>query len=243
MNGPDRRVIVVTGGFGAIGTAIARRIERSGAVAVRTGRRGGEGGIGHDVRRPESWTEVLDAVTERYGPIGALVNAAGDLGGVPQDILSASPSQWHELLDTHVVGTWLGCREVIRRSPGHAVSIVNVASTAGQLATPGMVAYGAMKAAVIHLTRSVALHCARAKLPIRCNAVAPALVDGGLRDDVLATVADDRQDALSRYLTRVPLGRLIDLSEVAEAVYFLAASDTPSLTGHVITIGGGLGLA
>lgn len=243
MSPADRRVILVTGGFGALGAAIAKRAENDGALVVRTGRSGGEGGLVHDVCRPESWLEVIDAVTGRHGRIDALVNAAGDLGGVPQDVLSARPEQWHELLDSHVIGVWLGCRELIRRRPAHPVSIVNLASTAGQLATPGMVAYGAMKAALIHLTRSVALHCARAGLPIRCNAVAPALVDGGVRDDVLATVADDPDEALARYLSRVPSGRLVDPGEVAEAAYFLAVADVPSLTGHVITVSGGLGLA
>lgn len=235
--------MVVTGGFGALGAAIAQRAERDGWIAVRAGRSGGSGGIVHDVRRPESWTSLTNAVTERHGRVDALVNAAGDLGGVPQDVMSANPEQWHELLDSHVIGSWLGCREIIRRRPEHPVSIVNLTSTAGQLATPGMVAYGAMKAAVIHLTSSVALHCARAGLPIRCNAVAPALVDGGVRDDVLATVAEDNTEALKRYLGRVPLGRLVQPDEVAETAYYLASSGNLSLTGQVVTVSGGLGLA
>lgn len=239
----DRPVVVVTGGFGAIGDAVAARAERSGAVAVRTGRNPGPGGLCHDVRQPRSWTEVVDTVLATHGRLDALVNAAGGVGGVPQDILGASPQQWHDLLDTHVIGAWLGCRELIRRRPDRPVSIVNLASTAGQLATPGMVAYGAMKSAVAHLTATVALHCARAGLPIRCNAVAPALVDGGVRDDVLATIAPDPDEALRRYLARVPLGRLVSLDEVADAVYQLTATGGASLTGQVLTVAGGLGLA
>src|SRR5690606_39072228 len=158
-----------------------------------------------DVRDPGAWTAAVDAVYSRHGRLDALVNAAGQFGGGDQGVLGATPEQWHELLDTHVIGTHLGCAEIVRRKPDDPVSLVNVSSTAGQLATPGMVAYGAMKAAVIHLTTSVALHCARSGLPVRCNAVAPALVDGGLRDDVLATVSPDRDEALAAYLTRVPL--------------------------------------
>lgn len=240
---PGRPVLVVTGGFGALGSAVARRAEQDGALVVRTGRRGGEGGCVHDVCSAESWSAVLDEVAARHGRLDALVNAAGGLGGVPQDVLSATPRQWHDLLDTHVVGTWLGCREVIRRQPTEPVSIVNLASTAGSLATPGMVAYGAIKAAVGHLTTSVALYCARAKLPVRCNAVAPALVDGGVRDDVLATVHGDPEEALSRYLSRVPTGRLVTPDEVAETAWFLATSGGASLTGQVVTVAGGLGLA
>lgn len=236
-----RNVIMVTGGYGALGDAIARRAEEAGAIAVRTGR-GGDG-IRHDVRDPKSWTSAVDEIVDRHGRIDGLVNAAGQLGGVPQGVLTATPQQWHDLLDTHVIGAWLGCAELIRRSPDHPVSIVNVASTAGQMATPGMVAYGAMKAAVVHLTTTIALHCARAGLPIRCNAVAPALVDGGVRDDVLATISSDPSEALSAYLSRVPLGRLVTPEEVADAAYQLIAASGPSLTGQVVTIAGGLGLA
>lgn len=244
MNAPvDPPVMVVTGGTGALGSAICEHAEHRGALAIRTGRRGGPECLQHDVRDPTSWAALLDTVTERHGRVDAIVNAAGDLGGTPQDIMSASPAQWHELLDTHVIGSWLGCREVIRRQPEHDVSIVNLASTAGLLATPGMVAYGAMKAAVAHLTTSVALHCARAGLPIRCNAVAPALVDGGVRDDVLSTIAPDREEALARYLSRVPLHRLVRPGEVAETVYFLATDGGSSLTGQVLPIAGGLGLS
>lgn len=236
-------VVIVTGGFGALGAAIAERAEQDGAIAVRTGRNPQPGGLTHDVRDPKSWEAVVDEVLGTHGRIDGLVNAAGQFGGVPQDVLSATVAQWHELLDTHVVGTWLGCAEIIRRRPGHLTSIVNVSSTAGQMATPGMLPYGAAKAAVTHLTRSVALYCARSGLPIRCNAIAPALVDGGVRDDVLATVNSDPAQALSAYLSRVPLGRLVTLDEVAETACQLMFTGGASLTGQILTISGGLGLA
>jgi NAD(P)-dependent dehydrogenase (short-subunit alcohol dehydrogenase family) len=236
-------VVLIAGGFGSLGTAIAGRAEQAGASVVRTGRRPGAGGLAHDVREEADWRRVVDTVLERHGRLDVLVNAAGGLGDTPQDVLSATPQAWHELLDSHVVGSWLGCRELIGRAWSHPVSIVNLSSTAGQLATPSMVAYGAMKAAVQHLTTSVALYCARAGLPIRCNAVAPALVDGGIRDDVLATVAADRDDALTHYLSRVPSGRLVDPAEVADTVWHLAVGGGPSLTGQVVTVAGGLGLS
>ena len=236
-------VVLITGGFGGLGTAIAARAEQDGAIVLRTGRQPGAGGLVHDVRDPASWAQVIDTVLDRHGRLDVLVNAAGGLGSTPQDVLSATPQAWHELLDSHVIGTWLGCREVIGRAWPQPVSIVNLSSTAGQLATPSMLAYGAMKAAVQHLTASIALHCARAGLPIRCNAVAPALVDGGIRDDVLGTVAADRDDALARYLSRVPTGRLVSPVEVADTVWHLAVGGGPSLTGQVVTVAGGLGLS
>ncbi|HEX8094099.1 SDR family NAD(P)-dependent oxidoreductase [Jatrophihabitans sp.] len=236
-------VVLITGGFGSLGTAIGRRGEQDGATVVRTGRHPEADGLAHDVRDPDGWRQVIDTVVERHGRLDVLVNAAGGLGATPQDVLSATPQAWHDVLDSHVVGSWLGCREVISRGWQHPVSIVNLSSTAGHLATPSMIAYGAMKAAVEHLTTSVALHCARAGLPIRCNAVAPALVDGGIRDDVLGTVAPDRDEALARYLARVPTGRLVTPEEVADTVWQLATGGGLSLTGQVVTVAGGLGLA
>ncbi len=237
-----RPVVMITGGFGGLGTAVAHRAEKAGMCVVRTARHPEGDGLQHDVRDAASWTEAVDEVVRRHGRLDGLVNAAGQLGGTEQDVLTVTPRQWHELLDTHVVGTQLGCAEVIRRRPDRPVSVVNITSTAGQLATPAMVAYGAVKAAVSHLTASVALYCARAGLPVRCNAVAPALVDAGLRDDVLATVSTDHDEALAAYLSRVPTGRLVTAEEVADNVCRLLDAG-PSLTGQVITVDGGLGLA
>jgi NAD(P)-dependent dehydrogenase (short-subunit alcohol dehydrogenase family) len=237
------KVILVTGGFGGVGTAVAERMTAHGATVVRSGRKPDEGGIEHDVTDPDSWASVVSAVYDTHGRLDALINTAGTLGGTEQTVLSATPQQWHDLLDVHVVGAWLGCREIIRRNPAEPMSIVNVTSTAGLNATPGMIAYGAMKAAVAHLTTSVALHCARAGLPIRCNAVAPALVDGGVRDDVLSTITADPTDALAAYLSRVPTGRLVQPDEVADTVCFLAGASPAAMTGQILTVAGGLGLA
>lgn len=236
------KVVLVTGGFGALGSAVADRLGAEGAAVVRSGRHPDGDGLTHDVTDSKSWESTVSAVLDRHGRLDVLINAAGGLGGSDQTVLTATPEQWHELLDTHVVGSWLGCREIIQRRLEPA-AIVNVTSTAGANATPGMIAYGAVKAAVTHLTTSVALHCARAKLRIRCNAVAPALVDGGVRDDVLGTIAPDVDDALKAYLSRVPIGRLVSPAEVAAAVCFLAGDEPEAMTGQVLTVAGGLGLA
>jgi NAD(P)-dependent dehydrogenase (short-subunit alcohol dehydrogenase family) len=234
--------VLVTGGSGGIGSAIVERLTADGVTAVAASRTPPADGVKLDVRDEAGWAAAVDEVLARHGRLDGLVNAAGALGGTTQGVLTASPEQWRSVLDTHLVGTWLGCREVISREFDHPVAIVNLSSTAGQLATPGMVAYGAAKAGVLHLTRTVALHCARARNQVRCNAIAPALVDGGLRDDVLATVGPVRDDALAAYTSRVPLGRLVDAAEVADAAAFLLRAGG-SLTGETITLSGGLGLS
>ncbi|GAB3447953.1 SDR family NAD(P)-dependent oxidoreductase [Actinophytocola sediminis] len=236
-------VVLVTGGSGGIGSALVERLAREGVTTVAASREPTGDGIALDVTKEADWSRAVDEVLTRHGRIDALVNAAGTLGGTEQGVLTAKPEQWLEVLNTHVVGTWLGCREVVARGFAHPVSIVNLSSTAGMLATPGMVAYGAAKAAVLHLTKSVALHCARNGIAVRCNAVAPALVDTGLRDEVLATMSPSRDEAMSTYRARVPLGRLVDAEEVVETVAFLVLRAGDSLTGETITLSGGLGLA
>jgi NAD(P)-dependent dehydrogenase (short-subunit alcohol dehydrogenase family) len=236
-------VVLVTGGHGGIGSAVIDRLAHEGVTAVAASRKPTGDGVALDVTQESDWRRVVDEVLARHGRLDGLVNAAGTLGGTEQGVLSANPAQWLDVLNTHLVGAWLGCREIIGRGFGNPVSIVNLSSTAGQLATPGMVAYGAAKAGVLHLTKSVALYCARNKIPVRCNAVAPALVDTGLRDDVLATVSSSLDDAMSAYQARVPIGRLVNAEEVAETIAFLLLRSGDSLTGETITLSGGLGLA
>jgi len=74
------------------------------------------GGVSLDVTQEADWTRAVDSVLAQYGRLDGLVNAAGSLGGTEQGVLTAKPSQWLDVLNTHLVGTWLGCREVISRA-------------------------------------------------------------------------------------------------------------------------------
>jgi 3(or 17)beta-hydroxysteroid dehydrogenase len=247
------RVAVVTGGTRGIGLAIARRLlaERAQAVVV-TGRdaaRGAEaaaelGGRAHfvpqDATSEKNWDELVGEVTARFGGLDVLVNNAGWAGPAGQDPQRTALEDWREVFAANLDSAFLGCRAAIgAMAPGGA--IVNLSSTAGVLSTPAFVAYGAAKAAVAHLTASVAVYCARRGNGIRCNAVLPALIDTDLGTDILHRFDPDPAAALSGYLGRVPLGRLGVPDDVAAAVAYLASDDARYVTAARLVVAGGLG--
>lgn len=264
------KVAVVTGGTGGIGQAIARGMLDEGADAVvvtgRDVRRGaevaetlGKGACfrAQDVTSETGWDELMGWVRDRFGRLDVLVNNAGWVGGGdPQDPVRTTLRQWRDIMAVNLDAVFLGCRAAVRLmteadgSGGTAVTptgtargcIVNLSSTAGILSTPAFVAYGAAKAAVAHLTRSVAVHCARAGTGIRCNAVHPALVDTALGDDVLRLFDTDVERARQAYLARVPLGALAAPEDVAGAVVYLASDEARYVTGESLVVGGGLGV-
>lgn len=251
------QVAVISGGTGGIGGAVARRLLDEGALAVvvtgRDERRGAAAvrqlGAGahfrpQDVTDEKRWSLLLAEVVERFGRLDVLINNAGTASdGTPQDISGISLQSWHRLFATNLDGVFLGCRAAVEvMTPAGNGSIVNVSSTAALLSTPRFVAYGAAKAAVTQLTKSVAVHCARLGNGIRCNSVHPSLIDTELGDDVLRMFDDDVDRARSTYLSRVPMGRLGTPPDVAGAVAFLASADAAYVTGAEIVVGGGLGV-
>ncbi|GAA2711678.1 SDR family NAD(P)-dependent oxidoreductase [Actinoplanes palleronii] len=250
------RVAVVTGGTSGIGRAVAQRLLDEGAAAVvitgRDARRGAEvadqlGKHAHfraqDVVREEQWPALLDEVIGRFGRLDILVNNAGSSGGdEPQDPAGTTLPHWRTIMADNLDSVFLGCRAAVavmgRATPG---SIVNMSSTAALMSTPRFVAYGAAKAAVTHLTRSVAVHCARTGLTLRCNSVHPAMIDTELGASLLQQFDADPQRARDGYLTRVPLGELGRPEDVAGAVAYLASDDSRYVTGTQLVVSGGLG--
>lgn len=205
MNKLQQRVAIVTGAAVGLGAAIARRLAAEGAKTVVTDVQvdAGErlaaelGGcfIEHDVTDENQWEAVVRAVEEQFGRVDFLINNAGVEGPPPQ---RANPentrlSDWQAVHRVNVEGVFLGCRATIpalRRAGGGV--IINLSSTAGLCGTPDYVAYGASKAAVWHLTKSVALHCARSGSKIRCNSVHPALVLTPMVERIIADTARSR---------------------------------------------------
>lgn len=251
------QVAVVTGGTAGIGTAIARRLLDEGAEAVVvTGRdeQRGERAAAHlgpgahflpqDVTDEKRWSQLLAEVAERFGGPHVLVNNAGSASdGAPQDLAGISLESWHRLLAANLDGVFLGCQAAVPvMAAAGGGSIINMSSTAALMSTPRFVAYGAAKAAVTQLTKSVAVHCARAGNGVRCNSVHPALIETDLGTDILRMFGDDVAASRSTYLTRVPMGRLGVPDEVTGAVAFLASADAAYITGIQLVVGGGLGV-
>jgi NAD(P)-dependent dehydrogenase (short-subunit alcohol dehydrogenase family) len=251
------KTVLVSGGTAGIGLAIAERALEDGARAVVvTGRdcergRKAAGCLGgdalylqQDATDEAGWDAVTDRITERYGHLDVLVNNAGSLGdGDVQDLETVSLDEWRHITAANVESTFLGCRAAIRSMKTNGGgAIVNMSSTAGLLGTPAFVAYGAAKAAIAHLTKSVAVHCARRGYGIRCNCVHPAIVDTSMRDHLIQLYGGDFDAARTTYLSRVPMSRFGTPAEVAAAVVHLASDESSYCTGAGLVIGGGLGV-
>jgi 3(or 17)beta-hydroxysteroid dehydrogenase len=249
------KVALVTGGASGLGKAIAQRLQDEGARVVITDVDRAAGAataastgltfLEQDVCDERRWSEVVDEVTRRFGRLDILVNNAGILG--PMDKISPVDTPlalWRKIFAVNVEGVFLGCRVAIpamTRSGGG--SIVNISSIAGLRATPYATAYGASKAAVRQLTKSVAQHCAEKRLNIRCNSVHPGDVRTPLWDKGAEEMARVRQVTIEEIIeegrTDSPLGEFTRPEDIAAAVAFLASDESRHMTGTKMIVDGG----
>jgi 3(or 17)beta-hydroxysteroid dehydrogenase len=232
------KVVLVTGAAGAIGGAIAEAVAAERGVAVTTDLPG-RAKISHalDVTSEDDWTRVIAAIEQRDGRLDGLVNAAGIVAiGTVEDIDFAT---WRRVMAINLDGTFLGCKHgmrLLRRSGG---SIVNISSVSGLVGGHNLAAYNASKGGVRLLTKSVALHGARQKLPVRCNSVHPAFIEGPMADGMIAQFRDPAR-ARDKLAASVPLGRFGAPAEVAELCVYLLADESAFVTGAEFVIDGGL---
>jgi 3(or 17)beta-hydroxysteroid dehydrogenase len=250
---PPGRLALVTGAGSGIGRAAAIRLARDGLTVVATDLDDGRcrqtaeaigpraRAVPLDVRDPQAWERVLTELPPV--PLGVLVNAAGvtGFGSVPgaQDPESLSLETLRAVMAVNLEGVVLGCRHAIRAMRSGGGSIVNVASRAGTIGVPGAVAYAASKAAVLSLSRSVALHCAAAGYPVRCNAVVPGAIDTPMWSPLLGE-GPERTERVARAAADVPLSRMGTAEEVAEAIAWLASDAASYVTGSEIVVDGGM---
>jgi NAD(P)-dependent dehydrogenase (short-subunit alcohol dehydrogenase family) len=232
------KIVLVTGAAGAIGQAVAAAVEREGGIAIATdlARRPG---IDHalDVTSEADWQGVLGEVERAHGRLDGLVNAAGI--ALLATIEDTDYASWRRVLAVNLDGTFLGCKHalgLLKRSGG---AIVNLSSISGIVGGHNLAAYNASKGGVRLLTKSVALHGARLKPPVRCNSVHPAFLEGPMVDDILAQTAQP-EVARSRIARDIPLGRLGQPSEVAELCVYLLSDESRFVTGAEFLIDGGL---
>ena len=146
---------------------------------------------------------------------------------------------WRRVHAVDVDSVFLGCKysiPLITASGGGA--IVNISSISGIIAGHNLAAYNSAKAAVTHLSKSVALHCARAGNGIRCNSVHPVFIDTPILDGLCGD--DDREAALQKLARQIPLGRIGKADDVAYAVLYLASDESPFVTGSEIRVDGGI---
>lgn len=205
-------------------------IDQVACVAARDGLASG-GALALDVTVDADWAGAM----ARIGDLDILVNAAGisRAGDAAQDVAEAELDGWRRVFAVNLEGTLLGCQHAMRAMRGRRGAIVNVASTAGVAPSPALAAYGASKAAVVQLTRSVAAACSAFDPPIRCNAVMPGMAD----TPMTAAMTPPYRAA---WTGQIPLGRFADVAEVADVIAFLASDDARYVTGTEVRVDGGM---
>lgn len=232
------KIVLVTGAAGAIGSAIARAVEEQGGVAI-TSDLSGQARIDHalDVTSEGDWLRVSAAIEQKSGRLDGLVNAAGIVAvGSVED---TGFETWRRVMAVNLDGTFLGCKYAMRLMRRNGGSIVNMSSVSGLVGGHNLAAYNASKGGVRLLSKSVALHGARLKPPVRCNSVHPAFIEGPLVDGLIAQVRDPAS-ARDRMAAMVPLGRFGTPAEVADLCVYLLSDESAFVTGAELTLDGGL---
>jgi 3(or 17)beta-hydroxysteroid dehydrogenase len=250
MGRVDNKTIIVTGAAAGIGYEIAKRLVVEGARVVVADVRAeaateaaaslGEAawGVALDVRDDAAWGRMMELAATRFGRIDAMVNNAGIAAtSHPQDVEHVAVEDWRAIQAVNVEGVLLGCQHAIRALRQAGGSIVNLSSIAALVGTPTLAAYGASKAAVTQLTKTVALHCARKGYKIRCNSVHPGLVATGLFEATFS--AEERTEKLKT----IPLGEFAKPQEVAAMVLYLVSDESAHVTGARFVIDGGMTMA
>ena len=233
------RTAVVTGGSGGIGSAIARRLVGRGArvVVVDADERAHPVAAGIDATAlvcdltdPGAAPRVVAHALAATGSLDVLVNAAGiQVRTAAVDITEAD---WERLVGVNLTAAYRLTRAAATALAAARGSIVNIVSLSADRAVAGIVPYGATKAALVQLTRGLAVELG--PLGVRVNAVAPGYVDTPMTRAVL-----DRPEFRDRVLTRIPLGRLADGDDIADVVAFLASDAARYVTGAVLPVDGG----
>ncbi|MBV9306854.1 MAG: SDR family oxidoreductase [Acidobacteriaceae bacterium] len=241
------KVIAVSGGASGIGAEISSRLISEGAhvviadlnsaqaaanaaaMAAREGQRAI--GVGCDISSPEQCEAVAEAAVRHFGKLDGIVNCAGI--SRPHDSLTLPARDWARMIDVQLSGAFYFAQACARYMLDTGGAIVFITSTNAEAAFPRRAAYCSAKAGVAMLTKVLAIEWA--EKGIRVNAVGPAYVatDMTLRNIAAGNVSEDQ---IKR---RIPLGRLAQPPDVADAVSFLLSEKASFITGQSLYVDGG----
>lgn len=254
MGRVDNKMALITGGAQGLGEATANMMAREGAKVSVTDINGdgakkvaadinaayGEGtafAFTHDVTSPEDWKRVVQEAHDAMGGLNVLVNNAGigSLGSVEDEDYEV----FKKVQAVDVDSIFLGCKYAIPLMRDHGLgSIINISSIAGIVASGNYVAYNTAKAAVRHLSKSVALHCAKTGGQIRSNSVHPVFINTPILDGVKQMFGEE--EGLAKLGRQIPLGKVGEPDDIAYAVLYLASDESKLVTGAELKVDGGI---
>ncbi|MGB6797639.1 MAG: SDR family oxidoreductase [Xanthobacteraceae bacterium] len=241
----DGKTALVTGAGSGIGKCIAETYVREGArvavvdldadAAKNVARAIGNNVIALrcDVSKKADFAAAVEGTLAAFGALDILVNNAGATH-VSKPMLEIDEAEFDKIYAVNVKGVFLGCQAVVphfRRAGGGV--IINIGSTAGLRPRPGLSAYNATKGAVHILTKSLAVELAPDR--IRVCAIAPVATETPLLPSFLGPPAGQRE----KFVATVPLGRLAQPRDIANAALYLASPDAEFVTGNIVEVDGG----
>jgi len=241
------QVAIVTGAGQGIGRAIALTLAKEGAavvvndivperaskVAEEIKSKGGQAlPVKADVSQAEEVNKLVDETLDRYKRVDILVNNAGI--AKMKRLLEMTETDWDSHMSINVKAQFLCSKAVIKHMMKQKRGkIVNIASLAAHIATPGLAAYGASKGGVVQLTKALAVEFGKHNIMV--NAVSP----GFTLTEMVKAAGKDRPDFLEG-IDRIPLRRAAEPEDIANAVLFLASAESDYITGQVLIVDGGL---
>ena len=241
------KVALVTGAGGGIGTAVAKRFAGEGAIVLCTDRdlakaeataaaivkaNGAAQAFTADVSDPKQCEAQVAETIRRFGRIDIVVNNAGI--GLHKLALDTSLEDWERVMRINLTGSFLtaqaAARHMVAQGGGR---IIQIGSISGQRGNMGGIAYGASKAAVMHVCKVLAVELSGKGVMV--NAIAPGPIETG--------ISKHGPSRKQNYLSRIPSGAYGTVEAVANAALYLASDESAWVTGHVLNVDGGFGAA
>jgi 3(or 17)beta-hydroxysteroid dehydrogenase len=246
----EGKTALVTGAASGIGLQTSIRLAEEGARVMMTdinleeGRQQAEK-LGAnatflklDITEEEEWISVLDETVKRFDRLDILVNSAGMV--LIADVEQITLEDWRKVHAVNLDGTFLGCKHGVRvMKEFGAGSIINLSSVSGMIGGFNLAAYNSSKGAVRMLTKSVALHCARAGYGIRCNSIHPTFIETPMLESMIRD-SPDPEKARQTLVRQVPLRRIGKPEDVANMIVYLASDESTFVTGTEMVIDGGV---
>lgn len=234
------KIAVITGGSKGLGRAMAELFADNGATVIACSRsplpyehKGVESYV-LDVADADKCVEFFEFVKEKYGRVDILVNNAG----ITRDAMTHKMTEqmWDDVINTNLKGVFNLTRLIgpMMQQNGYG-SIISIASVVGEYGNIGQANYAAAKAGIIGLTKTWAKEFSRKGANVRVNCISP----GYTMTDILKTVP---QELLDKFASMTMLGRLAQPIEIAKAALFLASDDASYITGHNLSVNGGMRL-
>ena len=241
------KVAFITGGAQGLGKEMAKSMIKEGARVIisdineetleETAKELSCDHIVLDVTNKDQWQMVLTKIKDDIGSLNILVNNAGMGGG--GDVESTDIELWDLVHKVNLVSVFLGCKYALplMRDSGNG-SIINISSMSGIVASHNTSAYNSSKAAVRHLSKSVALHCAKSTNLVRCNSLHPVFTRTAMVQSMIDSAPE--RNIEQKLIQQIPIRRLAEPIDIANAAVFLASDESSFITGTELIVDGGL---